>query len=278
MADLQNYCFVGAGSMTEALLSGLLKETGATGKQITVINRQRSERIQHLVQRYGIVSPVDKKAAVSQADTLILAIKPKDMAEALDHWGSFIRPGQRIISVVAGISTSFIEERLASGVAVIRAMPNTSCAVGQSATALCPGLHANEADLKEAARIFSAIGITVVVQEEDMDAVTGLSGSGPAYVYYLVEALEQAGVAAGLTPSVSRRLSLQTLVGAARMLEETGEEPENLRRKVTSPGGTTMAALETLAQHRFKEALIQAVQQARRRSRELGHSIASPTR
>lgn len=279
MADPQkNFCFIGAGAMTEALLSGLLNHTGTTGKQITVINRQDQERLQHLVQRYEILSPVDRKAAVSQADTLILATKPRDMAQALDHWGPLVRPGQRIISVAAGISTSFIEEALAPGIAVIRAMPNTSSMVGQSATALCPGRHAGEADLQEAARIFSAIGITVRVKEEEMDAVTGLSGSGPAYIYYLVESLEKAGVAAGLTPSVSRRLTLQTLVGATKMLVETGEGPAELRQKVTSPGGTTMAGLETLAQHRFQEALIQAVQQAHRRSRELGHSLASPTR
>lgn len=273
MTDQPTYCFIGAGSMTEALLSGLLSQ-GTTGESITTINRVNHERIQQLNQRYGISLPPNRNTAVSKADLIILAIKPKDAAAALEQWGPYIHPGQRVISVVAGLSTSFIEKRLAPGTAVIRAMPNTSGTVGLSATALCPGLHADEDDLAQAARFFSSIGITVVVKEEDMDAVTGLSGSGPAYIYYLVEALEKAGVTMGLTPTVSRRLTLQTLLGAAKMLQETGEEPAELRKKVTSPGGTTMAGLETLAHHQFQDALILAVQQACKRSQELGRFSA----
>ncbi|MFD1409366.1 pyrroline-5-carboxylate reductase [Kroppenstedtia eburnea] len=274
MADQPTTCFIGAGSMTEALLSGLLSRGMSTGERITIMNRRNHERVRQLARQYGVILPADRKTAVSRADIIILAIKPKDVAEALEQWGRYIHPGQRVISVIAGISTSFIEDRLTTGTAVIRAMPNTSGTVGLSATALCPGRHAGEADLEEAARFFSSIGITVVVKEEDMDAVTGLSGSGPAYIYYLVEALEKAGVTMGLTPAVSRRLTLQTLLGAAKMLQETGEEPAELRRKVSSPGGTTMAGLETLARHRFQDALILAVQQACRRSRELGRSSA----
>ena len=274
MTDRPTYCFIGAGSMTEALLSGLLSRGMLTGERITIMNRQNHERVRQLARQYGVILPADRKSAVSQADIVILAIKPKDAAEALGAMGPIYSSWTRVISVIAGISTSFIEERLATGTAVIRAMPNTSGTVGLSATALCPGLYVEEADLEEAARFFSSIGITIVVKEEDMDAVTGLSGSGPAYIYYLVEALEKAGVSMGLTPAVSRRLTLQTLLGAAKMLQETGEDPAELRRKVASPGGTTMAGLETLAQHKFQDALILAVQQARRRSLELGRSTA----
>ena len=273
MTDQPTYCFIGAGSMTEALLSGLLSQgtTGRASPPSTVATMNGSN---NSTNGTGSVFPLTVTPLCPKQILIILAIKPKDAAAALEQWGPYIHPGQRVISVVAGLSTSFIEKRLAPGTAVIRAMPNTSGTVGLSATALCPGLHADEDDLAQAARFFSSIGITVVVKEEDMDAVTGLSGSGPAYIYYLVEALEKAGVTMGLTPTVSRRLTLQTLLGAAKMLQETGEEPAELRKKVTSPGGTTMAGLETLAHHQFQDALILAVQQACKRSQELGRFSA----
>lgn len=277
MTDSKQICFIGAGSMAEAILSGLLQHTDTKAEAITMINRQDKDRIETLQNRYGIISPENKEAAVRQADTVILATKPKDMDDALAQWGDQIQSGQRVISVAAGIPTPFIEERLSAHPPVVRAMPNTSSMVGASATALCPGRNAAEADLDEAIRIFSAIGTTVVVKEEEMDAVTGLSGSGPAYIYYLVEAMEQAGVNEGLSPAVARNLTLQTMAGAARMLLETREEPSELRRRVTSPGGTTMAGLNTLEKHRFQEALIDAVHQARRRSQELGNAFPSPT-
>ncbi|SMO76051.1 pyrroline-5-carboxylate reductase [Melghirimyces algeriensis] len=278
MVDCNQICFIGAGSMAEALLSGLLNNTPTSAKHIHVINRQNQNRIQYLSKKYGIISPKDNQAAIKQADTVILAVKPKDITHALDQWGMYFHPGQRIISVVAGISIPFIENRLTTRIPVIRAMPNTSCAVAQSATALCTGTHASEKDLDTAFQIFSSIGTVVVVDEKDMDAVTGLSGSGPAYIYYLVEALEQAGIQAGLTPSIARHLTLQTLAGAAHMLMETKEEPAELRRKVTSPGGTTMAGLETLAQHHFQKSLIHAVQKAKQRSKELGKSFSPSPR
>ncbi|PTX60740.1 pyrroline-5-carboxylate reductase [Melghirimyces profundicolus] len=276
MEDQKQILFLGAGSMAEAILSGLLSNTQTTADRIHVINLKNTERIRRLEEKYRVLSPRNKREAIHNADTVILAMKPNDMGSALQQWGSCFSSGQCVISVAAGISTRFIEERIPARTAVIRAMPNTSSMVGASATALCRGQDADDSDLQEAIRIFSSIGTTVVVEEKDMDAVTGLSGSGPAYIYYLVEALEQAGISAGLTPPVARRLTLQTLMGAARMLAETGEEPAELRRKVTSPGGTTMAGLETLAQHHFQESLILAVQRARQRSKELGSTFASP--
>ncbi|MFC4077678.1 pyrroline-5-carboxylate reductase [Salinithrix halophila] len=270
MKQRKHYCFIGAGSMAEAILGGLTKSRRADANGIHVINRCDRDRLTQLKNHYSIQCPEEKEKAVTRAETIILAVKPKDMADALDQWGGLIRPGQRVISVAAGISTAFIEERIASGVAVIRAMPNTSSMIGRSATAICGGRHAAKSDLEEAVADFSSIGSTVIVDEKDMDTVTGLSGSGPAYIYYFVEALEQAGVREGLSHQVARQLTLQTLVGAAHMLLETGEDPAELRRKVTSPGGTTMAAIETLADHHFHQALQSAVHRARKRSEELG--------
>ncbi|PTM56449.1 pyrroline-5-carboxylate reductase [Desmospora activa] len=271
------YCFIGAGSMAEAIIAGLIQKGKATPAEIAVINRQNNDRLKDLSRRYGVDYPLDKAEAVRRARTLILAVKPKDMDFALQQWGEIIRMDQRVISVAAGISTAWIEQRLGAKAAVIRAMPNTSSMIGCSATALCPGQYAVEKDLEEAKQTFDAIGYTVRVTEQDMDAVTGLSGSGPAYIYYVVEALEQAGISAGLSQPIARQLTLQTLVGAAHMLLETEEEPAELRRRISSPGGTTMAGLETLDSHQFHQTLVRAVHRATERSRELGEAWSDST-
>jgi pyrroline-5-carboxylate reductase len=278
MNDKPQTCFIGAGSMAEAILCGLLENTDTRPHQIRVINRTNTDRLRELEQRYQLLTANDKEETIRQAKQVILAVKPKDMADAIQQWGSCIHSGQTVISVAAGIPTSFIESLLPQPTAVIRAMPNTSSMIGRSATALCKGQYAQEADLEVALRIFSAIGSAIVVEEDQMDTVTGLSGSGPAYIYYLVEALEQAGIDAGLTRTVARELTLQTLLGAAHMLVETGEEPAELRRKVTSPGGTTMAGLQTLVEHRFEEAVAEAVHSAKKRAQELGRSMTALSR
>ncbi len=270
MNGVQRICFIGAGSMSEAMLAGLLKNRLITADRVSVFNRHRRERLTELKKSYGVQIPEDRGRAVSEADTVILAVKPKDVQEALTQWKTSFHRGQRIISVAAGISTEAVERLIPSGIPVIRAMPNTSCTIGQSATALCTGRWAGPEDLEVARRLFSAIGSAVIVEEEAMDSVTALSGSGPAYIYFMVEALEQAGVEAGLSKEIARQLSLQTLFGAAHMLMETREEPAELRRRVTSPGGTTMAGLEELKRKRFDEAVKSAVLQAKSRSRELG--------
>lgn len=271
------YCFIGAGSMAEAIISGLIQKGRAASAEIAVINRQNHDRLQDLSRCYGVYCPPEKAEAIRHARTIILAVKPKDMEAVLQQWGAIISADQRVISVAAGISTAWIEQRLSSGTAVIRVMPNTSSTIGCSATALCPGQYAEKKDLEDAKQTFDAIGFTVLVTEQDMDVVTGLSGSGPAYIYYLVEAMEQAGVSAGLSQPIARQLTLQTLLGAAHMLLETEEEPAELRRRITSPGGTTMAGLETLDNHQFHQALIHAVHRATERSKELGMALNSPT-
>ncbi|WP_246258578.1 pyrroline-5-carboxylate reductase [Kroppenstedtia pulmonis] len=270
MSQQERFCFIGAGSMAEAILCGLLHSSHTPAENIHLINRQSKERLWHLQKCYNVVIPEDKEQAVTNADTVVFAVKPKDIPQALQLWRPSIHKGQKVISVAAGISTSFFEQHLPE-IPVIRAMPNTSGTIGRSATAICGGTHATPEDLEAARDVFSAIGSVVQVEEKDMDTVTGLSGSGPAYIYYLAEALEQAGVTAGLTHQVARHLTLQTLLGAAHMLLETGEDPAELRRKVTSPGGTTMAGINTLANHGFHKALIEAVHSAKQRSEELAH-------
>lgn len=273
MNGLERICFIGAGSMAEAMLAGLLKNQLIAADRVSVFNRNRRERLAALEKSYGVRIPEDRGKAISEADTVILAVKPKDVREALTQWRSSFHERQRIISVVAGVSTEAVEKLIPSGIPVIRAMPNTSCKIGLSATALCAGRWAGSEDMEIARYLFSAIGSAVIVEEEAMDSVTALSGSGPAYIYFMVEALEQAGMAAGLPKEISRQLTLQTLLGAAHMLMETREEPAELRRRVTSPGGTTMAGLEELKRRRFDEAVKSAVLRAKSRSRELGNLL-----
>ncbi|SDW79472.1 pyrroline-5-carboxylate reductase [Marininema mesophilum] len=274
MRHSERYCFIGAGSMAEAIISGMIANGRTEPAMIDVVIRSDRERLLYLQDQYHIHCPESQEDAIHKAGTVILAVKPKDLLEALQQWGRFIHPHQRVVSVIAGISTSFIEQHLTAGVTVIRTMPNTSSLIGRSATALCGGLHAEKEDLQATQEDFNAIGSTVLVDEKDMDTVTGLSGSGPAYIYYLVEALEQAGVNEGLSRSVARQLTLQTLLGAAHMLLETGKDPTELRQRVTSPGGTTMVGIETLSNHHFQDALMSAVHFARKRSEELGSAFS----
>lgn len=262
--------FIGAGAMAESILAGLLAKEEVNSDQIALVNRNHRLRLQELIDRYHLQAAKQTADHVAQADIVILAVKPKDVLATLSTWKSHLSSRQLIISVVAGITTEIIERAIGNGAAVIRAMPNTSCAVGLSATALCGGSHVSEEQIRLAERIFMSIGSVIRVDEQAMDAVTGLSGSGPAYVYYMVEALQAAGVRAGLSAETARQLTVQTLLGAAHMLAETGKEAKELRDEVTSPGGTTMAGLEMLDRWKVSEAIERAVLRAKERSMEMG--------
>ncbi|WNC14082.1 pyrroline-5-carboxylate reductase [Brevibacillus brevis] len=262
--------FLGAGSIVEAMLSGILKEGLVSPDRICVTNRSNTERLDQLSQTYGIHTTHDKMEVARSADILILAMKPKDAGEGLRELAGVVTPGQLIISVIAGVSTTLIGEWLGVNCPIIRTMPNTSSAVGLSATGLAANPSVTEEQLKLATSLFEAIGTVYTVAEEELDIVTGLSGSGPAYIYYLVEAMMGAGTTAGLDREMARQLTLQTVIGAATMLRDTREEPALLRKKVTSPGGTTQAGLEVLEAYQFKEAVTSAILRATERSREMG--------
>lgn len=262
--------FLGAGSISEAMLSGILKKGLLSAKQILVSNRNNQDRLDQLADAYQVQVTQDRKLLVDTSDILILAMKPKDAAEALMELRGTVRPGQLVISVIAGVATSLIEEWLGVECAIIRTMPNTSSAIGLSATGLACNRYVTEEQLELATRLFESIGTVFTVAEEELDIVTGLSGSGPAYIYYLVEAMVGAGAKAGLCRETARQLTLQTLLGAAHMLLDTSEDPALLRQKVTSPGGTTQAGLEVLQSYQFQEAVTSAILRATERSRELG--------
>lgn len=265
---------IGAGNMADALIKGLLARHVLPPDAVWATNRSNRERLAALGARYGIRTTPAKPPLLDVANVVILAVKPKDTQEVLDEITGAVRADQLVLSVVAGIPLSMLEPPLGTA-PVIRAMPNTSAAVLASATALTAGTYATEDHLRTATRIFDAVGDTVVVPEEVLDVVTGLSGSGPAYVYHLIEAMIHAGIELGLTGDLARRLAVQTLVGAARMLAESAEDPGELRRRVTSPGGTTMAALRVLEERGFAHTVREAVGRAAARARELAQEYGN---
>jgi pyrroline-5-carboxylate reductase len=267
--------FAGAGAISEAMLKGLLEAGVVPAEQITVSNRQKRERLFQLGQNYGIHISQQREQEIAEADIVILAMKPFDIHQALQEIGASITPRQLVISVVAGVSTETIESQLAKGVPVIRAMPNTSSFVQASATAISRGKHATVEHVELGKRIFAAIGSVTEVNEHQLDAVTGLSGSGPAYIYYVIESLMQAGQHVGLSEETCRELLIQTLYGSAKMLKATGKNPQELRRQVTSPNGTTMAGLAVLEQGDLPDLLKRAVEQATRRATEMGQEISA---
>jgi pyrroline-5-carboxylate reductase len=267
--------FLGAGAISEAMIKGLLETEAVAPHQITICNRQNAERLATLEARYRVVVSADKAADLAAADVVLLTVKPFDVGAALAQVGGAIGPHQLVVSVAAGVMTGVIERKLADGVPVIRAMPNTSSFVQASATALCRGRWADDAHLALARRLFAAIGTVTTVDESALDAVTGLAATGPAYIYYVVEALLEGGLAAGLDERTARDLLLQTVYGAAKMLHTTGQAPAELRRQVTSPNGTTMAGIGVLDEQGVKEAFRRAVLRATERAGEMGRMTSN---
>ncbi|TDE10866.1 pyrroline-5-carboxylate reductase [Jiangella asiatica] len=257
---------LGVGVMGEALLSGLVQ----AGRQVSelLVTDRRPDRAAELTERYG-VEVVTNATAVKRADTVVLVVKPQDMGSLLDEVADAARPGQLFVSLAAGITTSFIESRLPDGVAVVRVMPNTPALVDEGMAAISAGSHCDEAHLREAEELIRSTGKVLRVPEKQQDAVTAISGSGPAYVFYVVEAMIEAGVHMGLPRSTATELVVQTLVGSAKLLRDTGEHPTVLRERVTSPGGTTAAALRLLEEGRVRADFLAAMEAARDRSRAL---------
>lgn len=268
----QRVAVIGAGAMGEAFIRGLLR-AGLSSREDVVAADKSEERRAYIERTYQVEVTADNAQAVRSCDVAVVAVKPQHVAQALQELAPAVEPGRHlIISVAAGIPTAAIERHLPAGTAVIRAMPNTPALVGQAATGLCPGRFATPEDESRALRLFEAIGRAVRVPESLMDAVTGLSGSGPAYVCLVLEALTEGGLAAGLSRQDALFLAAQTLAGTAQMVLETGRHPAELRNQVTSPAGTTAAGLLVLESRAVRAAFIEAVLAATRRSRELGEA------
>jgi len=263
--------FIGAGNMAEAMIKGLL-HVGAVTQEQVIASEPRATRREELAKRFGVLLYADNREVARRADILILAVKPQILDKVLTEIAPAIRKDALIVSIAAGVPTAVIEAKLDDH-RVVRAMPNTPALVGCGATAICAGEHATEQDLEAAKKIFDSVGMTVVLDESLLDAVTGLSGSGPAYVFLIIEALADAGVKVGLSRYNAQELAAQTLLGSAKLLIETGEHPGRLKDMVTSPGGTAIAGLHTLEAGGLRTTLINAVETATTRSRELGEAM-----
>ncbi|PSL50799.1 pyrroline-5-carboxylate reductase [Salsuginibacillus halophilus] len=276
MLNEKKVLFLGAGSMAESLIGGFIREELLTSEQITVTNKSDESRLTELENIYGVNTTDQVVEAVAAADIIVLAMKPKHLQDALPHLTNQIDNSKLVISVLAGVATSTIEADLKDHVAVVRAMPNTSAKVAASATALCQGTAAAKKDVDTARLLFSAIGTVTCTTEDKMNAVTGVSGSGPAYFYAACEAMEEAATEAGLSKEEARELIIQTMYGAAIRLEQSDKTAGELYKEVMSPGGTTEAAFEVLKSKAFQQTLREAVLQAKQKADELGRPAPEP--
>jgi pyrroline-5-carboxylate reductase len=260
--------FLGGGNIGEALIRGLTK-TGLVPAEHVLVADVRADRLDELRRLYGVVVAADNVTLVRRADVVILAVKPQILREVLEEIAP-ATPGKLLVSVAAGVATGEIRRHVPPGTRLIRVMPNTPALVLEGATAIGRASGLADGDLDTARQIFEAVGRAVVLDENMMDAVTGLSGSGPAYIALVVEALADGGVRVGLDRKIAMTLAMQTVLGTARLLIDTGMHPGQLKDMVSSPGGTTIAGIHTLEAGGLRRTLIDAVERATQRSRELG--------
>ncbi|TVY09565.1 pyrroline-5-carboxylate reductase [Paenibacillus cremeus] len=271
--------FIGAGSMAEAIIRGLTSTGEGDASRVRVMNRSDVAKLQSLHERYGVSYMTEQPAkddAIATADVVVIAFKPKDAAEGLLSLKPLLRKEQLLVSVIAGMSIDTMEGLLGvTGQPIARTMPNTSSTIGLGATGISFSSGVSDEQRQLALDMFASTGIVSVVAEPLLNAVNAVSGSGPAYIYYMMEAMIAGGVELGLEPEEARRLTVQTVLGAASMVQATGEEPADLRRKVTSPNGTTQAALETLDRCGFSEGVIKAEFRCAERAAEMGAAISA---
>jgi pyrroline-5-carboxylate reductase len=261
--------FIGGGKMGSALINGILSRDLLPAGNITVSDAAK-ERLEDIKKTCGVRVSEDNKKTAKGADIIILAVKPQNMAEVLEEISGILDKNKLIISIAAGISTQYIEGYIKKGARVIRVMPNTPALIGEGATAITRGSQATDEDFTVTRYIFEAVGITVSVKEDLMDAVTGLSGSGPAYGFVIIDALADAGVNMGISRDIALKLAAQTLLGAAKLCLKGDKHPAELKDMVTSPGGTTIAGLKAMEEGKLRATLMAAVEAATLRAKELG--------
>ncbi len=264
--------FVGAGNMGEALISGLLKAKFVSPEQMWVFDSD-GERLQFIQKKYGIKKATDNHQIALQCNPILLCVKPQSMKEVIEEMAESLDASKLLISIAAGVPLYVIEAYARKQLRLVRVMPNIAVLVQEGASAIAPGNLSSEEDIRLTQSIFNCVGKSILLPEALMDAVTGLSGSGPAYVFLAIEALTEAGVHLGMTRLQAFTLASQTVKGAVKLLLETGEHPALLRERVTSPGGTTAAGLYKLEEGGFKKTLIEAVIAATQRSKELGEKM-----
>jgi pyrroline-5-carboxylate reductase len=259
---------LGGGRIGEALLSGLLSSGWRDASEVVITDRG-AERVAELHERYGVEATADNADAVAGAGLVVVAVKPQDIDALLAQVGTHLTTEQTVISIAAAIPTAHIEERIADGVPVVRAMPNAPATVHEGMAGICAGAHTSDEQLALAEELLGHLGRVVRVPESSMDAITAVSGSGPAYFALLAEAMIEAGILLGLSREISTTLVVQTMFGTAKQLRDQGMHPVELRESVTSPGGTTIAAIRELEQAGVRAAFLNAIQAAMDRAREL---------
>lgn len=270
---MKKLAVIGAGSMAEALISGIVENKLIDSHHIWVTNKANHVKLNELQTQYNVRTTYQLDQLFEDAEIVILAMKPKDATEAITHIKQYLTKEMLIISVLAGVSINSIEFLAEQHLPIVRAMPNTSAAVGKSATALAVNQKVSHRQIKLATKMFETVGLTTIVQETQLDAVTGLSGSGPAYIYYLAEAMEKSAADIGLEKKMAKEFIVQTLLGAAEMLAKSTKESQQLRKEVTSPGGTTEAGLKILEAYKVQNAFIDCIKEATAQSKRLGQSL-----
>jgi pyrroline-5-carboxylate reductase len=265
---MRKLAVLGGGKMGEALIAGLSSTAWCAPDEITVTGR-RQERLDELVERYGVKSSLDNAEAVAGVDLMVLAVKPQDLEGLLEQISRTVQPEQTVLSLVAAIPTRFIESRLSDSIPVVRAMPNTPAVVHEGMAGIAAGRYADDSHVNLAREVLEQVGRVVTVPEAYLDAVTAISGSGPAYFALLAEAMIEGGILLGLSREVSTELVVQTMLGSAKLLRDAHMHPVELREMVTSPGGTTIRAIRVLEQSGVRAAFLNAIQAAMERSTEL---------
>ncbi|TAI50508.1 pyrroline-5-carboxylate reductase [Bacillus paralicheniformis] len=266
--------FIGAGSMAEAMIKGLVKSGAMEPEAIFVTNQSNTARLRELSETYGVCGEADTAKVAARSDTLVLAMKPKDAAAGMAALRPYLRKDQLLISVLAGIPIHTIQHYAGLELPVVRAMPNTSAAIQKSATAFAASPLVTKEQMREAADLFATVGSVAIVEESALDAVTAVAGSGPAFVYRFVEALQASAAELGLPEETAKQLIIDMMSGAAQMLE-TGRNPSVMRKEITSAGGTTEAGLRVLDDHQFEQIVISCVKEAANRSAEIRDMFAA---
>lgn len=268
MVTGRTVAFLGGGRMGEALVSGLIRSGGRSADEI-IVTARREERVREFIDRYGVAATTSNAEATQRAQTLVLMVKPQDMEALLAQISSSVTPQHLVVSFAAGIRTSFVEKHLAVEAPVVRVMSNVAVLVDEAMSVVTPGSHAEDEHLEVAEEILGYVGRVLRLKEGHLDAITATSGSGPAYFFLLAEAMIEACILLGLSRDVATELIVQTMLGSAKMLRDTGKHPVELREMVTSPGGTTIAAIRVLEETGVRAAFLNAIDAARRRGAEL---------
>ncbi|OLS37172.1 pyrroline-5-carboxylate reductase [Alkalihalophilus pseudofirmus] len=271
----QNVAFIGAGSMAEAIFAGLIKQKMVRAENIYVTNRSNLDRLNHLKETYGVQTSTNKEEILKKADVVILAMKPVGVKDSIEEIRSFTSENQLFLSVLAGITTEYISELLGHDAPVIRIMPNTSAAVGSSATMIAAGDGVTKDQLTIAEELFKSVGMVKTVPEQDIDSLTAIAGSGPAYMYYLVEGMQQSLEELNLDQDLGEEVILQMMQGAIDLMKSTDKSPRELYQNVKSPGGTTEAGLNVLEDNDYQDIIIECIKGAAKRSRDITKELST---